>query len=93
MKMFIEASSIPGDMVVDCSTSTGATIHACRLLDRYVIALEEDKAIFDALLAPLIRTVETISITLAVVPTASKDADAKDVVIPRIVKKNRFSKS
>jgi len=49
--------------------------------------LEEDKVIFDALLVPLIRAVEIVPITLAVVPKPSKDPDAEDVVIPHVVKK------
>jgi len=49
--------------------------------------LEEDKAIFDALLSPLIRPIETVPVTKTVVPTPSDDPDAEDVVIPHVVKK------
>ena len=35
----------------------GACIHACRAIGRHILAFEEDKDIFDALLAPMRRTI------------------------------------
>ncbi len=34
---------------------TGSSIQACRATRRHVLAFEEDKAIFDALIAPAMR--------------------------------------
>jgi hypothetical protein len=70
----------------------GASIHACRILSRHVVALEEDKAIFDAILAPMIRTVPDVPPSAASIIADSDDEDAVEVVVPHIVKKSRFSK-
>ena len=55
------------------------------------MALEGDKSIFDALLKPLIRSSVALEVTSGATPT-SEDPEGDVVVVPRIVKKSRFSK-
>jgi hypothetical protein len=71
----------------------GAAIHACRVLDKHIVALEEDKDIFDAMLAPLIRQFQVVPATPATNTLPSDDPDEEDVVVHHIVKKSRFNKS
>jgi hypothetical protein len=55
------------------------------------VALEADEAIFHALLQPLIRSSvapEVISVATA----STEDPEGDVLVVPRIVKKSRFSK-
>ncbi len=70
----------------------GASIHACRIVSRHIVALEEDKAIFEAVLAPMIRSLPDVPIPLATVILQSDDEDAVEVEVPHIIKKSRFSK-
>lgn len=70
----------------------GASIHACRNVDRHIAALEEDKAIFDAVLAPLIRPTVTRRPRQPRVVIGLDDMDDEDIVAEPIVKKSRFSK-
>jgi hypothetical protein len=35
---------------------TSASIHACQNVDHHIVALEEDKELFFALLAPMVRS-------------------------------------
>jgi len=70
----------------------GTSILACRFLSRHVIALEEDKEIFDAVLAPMIRLVPDVSTAVAPTVLVSDDKDAMEVQVPHIMKKSRFSK-
>ena len=74
------------------SWGLGASIHACRIMNRHVIALEEDKAIFDAILAPMIRKVPDVPTSSVVAVMDSDDEDAVEIEVPHIVKKSRFSK-
>ena len=55
------------------------------------MALEADEAIFDALLKPLIRSSVAREVTSGATST-SEDPEGDVVVVPRIVKKSRFSK-
>ena len=125
--MLIQASTQPGDVVLDCTAATGilfllnflfsllkpckffynllfgctkpsnipcyagASIHACRNVNRHIAALEPDNAIFEALLAPLIRTASAPLLQQESV-TGLDDMDGEEVVIEKIVKKSRFSK-
>jgi hypothetical protein len=61
-------------------------------VNRHIVALEEDKAIFAALLAPLIRAPLARLSSQPVVVTNIDDLDGGDVVVDRIVKKSRFNK-
>jgi hypothetical protein len=87
LQMFIEAMSQPGDLVLDCTSTTGnplpslrpnlytlchvilrfgytkflisfffarASIIVCRNSNQHILALEEDEAIFKAILHPMI---------------------------------------
>lgn len=70
----------------------GSSIYACRNVSRHIVALEEDKAIFTALLAPLVRTLVACTSIHHATATIVDDLDGGDVVVERIVKKSRFSK-
>jgi len=70
----------------------GASIHTCRILSRHIVALEEDKAIFDAILTPMIRAVPSAPSSIATVIIYFDDEDALEVEVAPIVKKSRFSK-
>jgi len=67
---------------------SGASTHACRILNKHIIALEEDKAIFDSILAPKIRVVLVGLAPTTIVIELSDDLDGEDVEIPHIVKKS-----
>jgi len=69
-----------------------ASIHTCRILSRHIVALEEDKAIFDAILAPMIRVEPNVPSSAATVIIHSDDEDAVEVEVALVVKKSRFSK-
>jgi len=71
---------------------SGASIHAWRILRRHIVALEEDKAIFDAILAPMICVVPSTPSSTATVILHSDDEDALEVEVAPVVKKSRFSK-
>ena len=70
----------------------GASIHASLNVNRYIAALEEDKAIFEAVIAPLIRPPMTRRPRQPRVVVGLDDMDDEDIVVERIVKKSRFSK-
>jgi hypothetical protein len=69
----------------------GVFIHACRNVNRHIAALEADKAIFEALIAPLIRYASAIEVKSRDV-VMSEDPDSEIIVVQKIVKKSRFSK-
>ena len=60
-------------------------------MHRHIAALEADTAIFEALLAPLMRTASTPILEDDSI-TILDDIDGEEVVIEKIVKKSRFSK-
>ena len=70
----------------------GASIWACRNVNRHIVALEEDKAIFNALLKPLICAPLMAPSMQPASAMALDDLDGEDVAVARIVKKSRFSK-
>ncbi len=69
----------------------GASIHACRNVNRHIVALEEDKAIFDALIAPLVRAKATSSAPRPSTRKCSQDPDTMEIV-PTQIKRRRQSK-
>ena len=69
-----------------------ACIHACHATGHHIQAFEEDKDIFDALLAPMRRTIVIPQPEILPPHIVSVDLDEKDAPIQRIVKTSRFSK-
>jgi hypothetical protein len=61
-------------------------------VNRHIIALEEDKAIFNAVLKPLIRPLIARLSRQPVNSMIVGDVDRGDVVAEPIVKKSKFSK-
>jgi hypothetical protein len=61
-------------------------------LSRHIIALEEDKGLFEAILAPMIRAPKDVPPTAVAVVQDSDDDEAQEIEVPHIVKKSRFSK-
>ena len=51
--------SSPGQLVVDITTSTGASARACQALERHFFGFEPDKEIYDALLMPLCDAIDS----------------------------------
>ena len=60
-------------------------------MNRHIAALEADKAIFEALIAPLIRSTPDIEVKSRDV-VMSEDPESEIIVVQKIVKKSRFSK-
>ena len=75
-----------------CFLSIGASIYACRATGRHIVALEEDKSIFDALLAPLIHPIPIPQPTPQSSIAIQIDDDEEVVPIRRLKKTLRFSK-
>jgi hypothetical protein len=70
----------------------GSSIQACRATRRHILAFEEDKAIFDALIAPVMRTVVVLLAQPQCLAIPSIHLDDEEVPVQRIVKTSRFSK-
>ena len=70
----------------------GSSIHACRATRRHILAFEEDRAIFDALIAPSLRTISVVQPPLPEAAENMLTLEDEDVPVQRIVKTNRFSK-
>ncbi len=60
-------------------------------MNRHIAALEADKAIFEALVAPLIRSTPAIEVK-SIDAVMSEDPESEIIVVQKIVKKSRFSK-
>ncbi|KAG0575802.1 hypothetical protein KC19_5G032000 [Ceratodon purpureus] len=90
MEMLIEACSDPGNVVFDCTAATGPSIHACRNVDRHIVALEADADIFKALLQPLIRT-STVPQSTTTEHVIIDDPEG-EVPVAKILKRSRFLK-
>jgi len=61
----------------------GATIHACWALGCHIVALEEDKSVFEALVAPLNKpspTIEPKAKCPAILPI---DLDDEEIIVRR----------
>ena len=70
----------------------GSTIQACRATQRHVLAFEEDKEIFDAIIAPVMHATVASKKVEANPVMIESDSDEEDVPIQKIVKTSRFSK-
>jgi hypothetical protein len=69
----------------------GSSIHACRDVERHIVALEADEVLFYAVLKSLIRSSVASEVTCGA--TASSEDPKGDVlVVLQIVKRSRFSK-
>jgi hypothetical protein len=69
----------------------GASIRACCSVDRHIVALEEDKELFFALLAPMVRSPAVTSPPQPQLAQRSQDLDAM-LIVPAKIKKRRASK-
>ena len=70
----------------------GSSIQACRATHRHILAFEEDKDIFDALIAPAMRTAKVVRHPPPPPALDLVDLDEEDVPAQPIVKTSRFSK-
>lgn len=68
----------------------GASVKACKSSGRHIVALESDKAIFDALLHPLMATGAPASVAPSAI-TIDDDEEGLEPVVAR-VKRMKFSK-
>ena len=73
---------------MDCTL--GPSIHACRNVDRHIVALEADADIFKALLQPLIRASTVPQATS--IEHVSVDDPEGEVPVAKILKRSRFQK-
>jgi len=73
-------------------SGSGASIHACRNVNRHIAALEPDTQIFQALLAPLVRSTGAGADISQEHVTNLDEIDGEEIQVERIVKKSRFSK-
>lgn len=55
LRVFIEASSLPGDTVLDCFMGSGSTLEAALELDRKAIGIDIDERYYDAVLERLAK--------------------------------------
>jgi hypothetical protein len=60
---------------------TGASIIACRNVNRHIVALEADEAIFKAILHPMIRATNIVSSDP--IPTAPMEEDEELVLLAK----------
>ena len=73
------------------SMLVGACITACRGTGRYILALEGNKDIFDAILKPMKKPL-VVTPVVATVREASEDPDDMPVVARKFIRKGKFSK-
>jgi hypothetical protein len=69
----------------------GASIRACCSVGRHIVALEEDKELFSALLAPMVHSPTVSSLPQPQVPPWSQNPDAMEIV-PTKIKRRHASK-
>jgi len=78
-----------------CSTLliSGASITACHGTNRHIVALEENKDIFYALLKPMMKsTLAMVETQPPLVVVASQDLDEMPVVVQQFAWKGKFTK-
>ena len=68
----------------------GASVKACKSFGRHILALESDKAIFDALLQPLMAAAAPTHVGPSSVPIYDDDESLEPIVAR--VKRMKFSK-
>jgi hypothetical protein len=69
----------------------GASICVCRSVGCHIVALKEDKELFSALLAPMVRSPAVSSPPQPQLAQRSQDLDAMEIV-PAKIKKKRANK-
>jgi hypothetical protein len=69
----------------------GTFIRACRRVGHHIVAFEEDKELFFALLAPMVHSPAVSSLPQPKVVQRTQDPDAMKIV-PAKIKKRRASK-
>ena len=75
-----------------CIEFPGSTIQACRATRRHVMAFEEDREIFDAVITPVMHASVATNKDAPNPMMIESDSDEEDVPIQKIVKTSRFSK-
>ena len=75
-----------------CIGFPGSTIQACRATRRHVLAFEEDKEIFDAVIALLMHATVATNKDPPQPVVIDSDPDEEDVPIQKIVKTSQFNK-
>ena len=70
----------------------GASLMACRRVQRHIVALEEDQELFDGLLLSMRRAPKPVPAPGVASSSASEDPDAVPSAVVRVLKKSRFSK-
>ena len=70
----------------------GSTIQACCAMRRHVLAFEEDKEIFDAVIALVMHATVATNKDLPNPVVIESDPDEKDVPVQKIVKTSQFCK-
>ena len=70
----------------------GSTIQACRATRRHVVAFEEDKEIFDVVIALVMHATIATNKDPPQPMVIESDPDEEDVTVQKIVKTSQFSK-
>ena len=70
----------------------GSSIYACHATGRHIVALEAEKSIYDALLAPLTRRASNTVTQPEHTPTPPIDLDEEEVLVCHVVRTSKFSK-
>jgi len=79
---------------MDCTASTGATVHACRKAGRHFLVMEDDDEIFKCVLKPLILepAVEVVKRPRFDEGVGLGDPDEeREPIAPTIVRLNRYT--
>ena len=61
-------------------------------MQRHILAFEEDKEIFEAIIAPVIHATTTTNKDPPNLVVLESDPDEEDVLVQKIIKTSRFSK-
>ena len=75
-----------------CIGFPGSTIQTCHATRRHLLAFEEDKEIFDAVIAPVMHAIVATNKDEPNPMVIESDSDEEDVPVQKIVKTSQFSK-
>jgi hypothetical protein len=70
----------------------GASLLACRRVQRHIVALEEDQELYDGLLLSMRRVRKPEPAPVVASSSPPEDPDAVPSAVVRVLKKSRFSK-